>query len=120
MQLWRQGRVRTVERVDDAVAADVLVLEHLEQLGCDASLPRECRHYLYVPGELGARAVAHALEAGGEGWWADVEDVNGCWLVTGAVVTALSDDSVRGTRARLEALAAEHGGEYDGWEAAAD
>jgi hypothetical protein len=46
--------------------------------------------------------------------------VHGCWLVTANVVTALSDAGVRETRAWLHALAAEHGGEYDGWEAAAD
>jgi hypothetical protein len=111
--------VRTVERVDDAVVADGLVLAHLEQLGCDPAVPRECRHYVYLPGEHGARAVAHALRAGAD-WWADVEDVDGCWLVTGVAVTALCPEAVRETRAWLEALAAEHGGTYDGWEAAAD
>jgi hypothetical protein len=119
MQVWRQGRVRTVERVDDAVVADRLVLTHLDRLGCDATLPRECRHYLYLPREIGARAVAQAVEAS-DGWCAEVEDVHGCWLVTANVVTALSDAGVRETRAWLHALAAEHGGEYDGWEAAAD
>jgi hypothetical protein len=35
-------------------------------------------------------------------------------------VTALDDDVVRDTRTWLQLLAAEHGGAYDGWEAAAD
>jgi hypothetical protein len=119
MQVWRQGRVRAVERVQDALEADSLVLTHLTRLGCDPASPRECRHYVYVPAEVGARAVARSLRTA-EGWDADVEEVRDCWLVTATTVTGLTDDSVRDTRLRLEALAHDHGGEYDGWEAAAD
>lgn len=118
MELWRQGTVHTVERVRCPRDADALVLDHLSRLGCDPSAPRECRHYLYVRGELGARAVAHALVH--DGWDAAFEDVGDAWLVTASVVTALSGDLVRDTRARLELLAADFGGHYDGWEAAAD
>jgi len=119
MDLWRQGRVRAVERVQDAVEADDLVLTHLQQLGCDPRQPRECRHYLYVPGELGARSVASSLNSADD-WDADVEEVRDAWLVTATTVTGLDQKVVRGTRARFERLALDHGGEYDGWEAAAD
>jgi regulator of ribonuclease activity B len=119
MGIWRQGRVRTVERIQDAVEADTLVLAHLARLGCDPRRPRECRHYLYVPGELGARSVASSLSAAGD-WDAEVEEVRDAWLVTASTVTGLDDDVVRVTRARFERLASDHGGEYDGWEAAAD
>lgn len=119
MQLWRQGKVQAVERVQCPLEADALVLDHLERLGCDPSEPRECRHYVYVPGELGARAVARSLN-GSEGWDAEIEEVDDAWLVTASVVTNLSRTIVRDTRARLELLAGDHGGEYDGWEAAAD
>ena len=119
MGIWRQGRVRAVERVQDAVEADTLVLAHLAQLGCDPQQPRECRHYLYVPGELGARSVASSLNSAAD-WDAEVEEVRDAWLVTATTVTGLDDDVVRGTRARFEQLASDHGGEYDGWEAAAD
>ena len=118
MQLWRQGRVRAVERVACPLEADALVLDHLTRLGCDPAQPRECRHYLYVPYELGAHAAARWLNA--SGWDAEVEEVAGAWLVTGTTVTTLSGDSVRDTRVLLEELAADHGGAYDGWEAAAD
>jgi hypothetical protein len=119
MERWRPGRVRAVERVHDAVEADTLVLAHLVQLGCDPGEPRECRHYLYVPGEVGARSVASRLNSADE-WDAEVEEVSDAWLVTATTVTGLDGDVVRDTRARFEQLAYDHGGEYDGWEAAAD
>jgi hypothetical protein len=104
--------------VDCPLEADALVLDHLARLGCDPAQPRECRHYVYVPGELGARAVARSLNA--TGFDAECEQVVDAWLVTATKTTPLSDDFVRRTRERFEALAADHGGEYDGWEAAAD
>ena len=119
MGIWRQGRVRAIERVQDAVEADTLVLAHLTQLGCDPQQPRECRHYLYVPGELGARSVASTLNSADD-WDAEVEEVRDAWLVTATTVTGLDAVVVRDTRARFERLASDHGGEYDGWEAAAD
>lgn len=119
MELWRQGTVRAVERVESTFEADARVLDHLARLGCDPSHPRECRHYLYVPGELGARAVAHSLNAT-DGWDAEYEEVPNAWLVTAMTVVGLNDEVVRDTRVRLEELAHDFGGEYDGWEAAAD
>lgn len=116
--LWRPGQVHAVERVTDASEADVRVLDHLARRGCDPSQPRECRHYLYVPGEYAARAVALALAD--EGWDADVEETAESWLVTATTCSALSVASVRETRSRFEHLAWDHGGAYDGWEAAAD
>jgi hypothetical protein len=115
---WRPGRVRAIERIEDPTEADARVLDHLAKLGCDPSQPRECRHYLYLPDEDAAGVVANALAAGGLD--AQVEEVAGGWLVTAGTVTVLDDRTVRTTRVRLERLAAEHGGEYDGWEAAAD
>ena len=97
--LWRQGPVRAVERVDDAVEADALVLDHLARLGCDPAQPRECRHYFYLPGEPGARAVARSLVR--EGWDDDVEEIRDAWLVTATAVVGLNVEVVRSTRARL-------------------
>ena len=118
MQLWRQGRVRAVERVACPLEADALVLDHLARLGCDPSRPRECRHYFYVPTENGAQAVADSLVR--DGWDAEAEHTPEAWLVTATTVSGLTVETVRRTRTRLERLAGEHGGEYDGWEAAAD
>jgi hypothetical protein len=118
MRLWRPGSVQTVERVDDASEADARVLDHLARLGCDPAEPRECRHYLYLPAEPGAAAVASELRA--DGWDTEYEAVRDAWLVTAMTHTRLDDGVLRTTRLRLELLAADHGGEYDGWEAAAD
>jgi hypothetical protein len=119
MEVWRQGRVRAVERIDSALEADVRVLDHLSRLGCDPTEPRECRHYLYVPGEHRAEEVARTLNSS-DGWDAEYEQVANLWLVTATTFTGLNDTVVRDTRVRFEALANIHGGEYDGWEAAAD
>jgi hypothetical protein len=119
VQLWRQGRVRAVERIASPAEADVRVLDHLASLGCDPAQPRECRHYFYVPAGPGAHAVARTLNAR-DGWDAEVEEVRDAWLVTATTVTRLDHQLVRTTRRGMEELASHHGGAYDGWEAAAD
>src|SRR4051794_7379999 len=119
MRHWREGRVRVVERIADATEADARVLDHLAKLGCNPSEPRECRHYVYVAAEPGARALAGELNRD-DGWFADCEELRDSWLVTATIFMGLTDDLVRATRRRLEQLASHHGGEYDGWEAAAD
>lgn len=116
MRPWRRGR-RTVERVEDAAEADERVLDHLVQLGCDPAAPRESRHFLYLPARAGAEAVAEALS--GDGWETAVEESGEVWLVVASRVRALTSGLVHETRARLEAIASDHGGLYDGWEAAA-
>ena len=111
-----QGKTSpAVERVDDACEADERVLDHLARLGCDPSQPRETRHFLYLPEQPGAEAVARAL--GADGWSTSVERSEGAWLVVATRARTLTVDLVRETRARLAALATEHGGLYDGWEA---
>jgi regulator of ribonuclease activity B len=111
-----QGKTTpAVERVDNAYAADERVLDHLARLGCDPSEPRESRHFLYLPAQDGAQAVARAL--GTDGWSTSVERSEGVWLVVATRARTLTLDVVRETRAQLAALASEHGGLYDGWEA---
>jgi hypothetical protein len=117
-RLWRGKPVRAVERIPDGREADERVLDHLAKLGCDPGAPRETTHYLYVPRETGAAAVATVL--GREGWRTRIERCGeGSWLVVAARACALTSAYVRETRRALETLAAEHGGIYDGWEAEA-
>lgn len=81
--------------------------------------PRHWVHYVYFADEAGARSAARAIEragwtlqtvdaaANGDGWVviADQHDV----VVTPA--------SVQSARSLFERVAAEAGGDYDGWEA---
>jgi hypothetical protein len=116
--VWRGFRgsdVRAVERIDDAFEADERVLVHLAKLGCDPLLPRETSHFLYFRASTGAESVAATLRA--DGWATRVEESDGAWLLVGRHVATVTSRAVQETRRRLEALAAEHGGFYDGWEA---
>lgn len=121
MAWFRGGRAHAVERIDDATAADERVLDHLARLGCDAATPCVSTHFVYVLGHAGAEAIATKLR--GDGWQTTVEpedevDID-MRLVTATRRTTLDSSSVRRTRTRLEALAAEHDGVYDGWQATA-
>jgi hypothetical protein len=106
-----------VERVADPTVADERVLMHLRGLGCDTKTPRGVRHYIYLPAADHAAAVASVLER--EGWETSVQEDGNVWLVVAACLRVLSEQMVRETRDRLEALAALHDGQYDGWEAEA-
>ena len=106
-----------VERVADPTVADERVLVHLRGLGCDTKEARGVRHFIYLPAEAEATAVAGVLER--EGWETSVQEGENVWLVVAACLRVLTGPMVRETRARLEALAAMHDGQYDGWEAEA-
>jgi len=122
---WRAaGRsVRAVERIDDGTEADERVLDHLARLGSDPSRPCETTHFVYLPREAEASQVAETLRR--DGWLTRVDQcvdpgLEGEWLVVAARAIALSSSGVRDTRRRLETLAAQYGGVYDGWEAKAN
>jgi Regulator of ribonuclease activity B len=118
MPWFRGGHVQTVERIDDSAEADERVLAHLAELGCDERTPCRSTHFVYLPQRAGADAVAAAL--GDDGWVTTLESCDdGWWLVAATHRSALTSTVVRSTRRRLEALAGEHGGLYDGWEATA-
>jgi hypothetical protein len=70
------------------------------------------QHYIYVSGAQAASAVAQTLER--EGWETSVRDDGETWLVSANCLRVLTGPLVGETRARLEALAAAHDGEYDG------
>ena len=110
----RQAHVRRVERVDDRWDADVRVLEALRELGTDPARPHGVRHFLYVPDRFGAMQVSATLAE--EDWETSVQESEDVCLVVAARSQALLEPLVRRTRMRLESLAAEYGGQYDGWE----
>ena len=85
--------------------------------GSAAIRPRRARRITFCisPPGADADAVAHALDA--DGWSTTVEQSEGAWLVVATRARTLTVELVHETRARLAALASEHGGLYDGWEA---
>jgi len=116
MPLWGGRTVHAVERIRDGSEADLRVLDHLAQLGCDPDAPREVTHYVYLRKQNDAAVVADILER--DGWHTAVESCEDTsFIVLATRIGALSTSVVKETRRLLEALAAEHGGIYDGWEA---
>jgi hypothetical protein len=104
-----------MELVEDPAVADSKVLEHLRDLGCDTRQARGIRHFIYLPTDEAATAVAQVLER--EGWETIVKEAEDAWLVVAGCFRVLSEPLVREIRSRLASLAAAHEGSYDGWEA---
>lgn len=75
------------------------------------------QHYLYFPRRGRARGVARTLsEEGYDVKWGRAA-MGRVWLVLARHKVVPSEDVIDNLRQRMEALAAESGGEYDGWEA---
>lgn len=109
-----KGRPKTPQE------ADALALRHLASGGADLAQPRHVIHFLYFAGETGARAAAADAEQ--SGWSVAVlgpGDAVDEWTVRADATRVVSAGTVESFRAWFEHVAAEHGGEYDGWEAAA-
>jgi hypothetical protein len=99
--------------------ADRLALRQLAGRGADLSKPRHVIHFLYFPTD---RLARDAVEAIGDTWKTQIEEpteTTGQWCVKADGNRTISPEIVSGFRAWFEKLAAEHHGEYDGWEAAA-
>jgi hypothetical protein len=113
----RRPRPRRVERVQDPWEADLHVLAALRELGCDPGQAHSVRHFVYVPAPaVGDVCATLARDA----WQTSVRELDGTSLVVALRCGPLSEPVVRETRARLETLAAQHGGRYDGWEVDTD
>jgi hypothetical protein len=100
--------------------ADALALRQLAGRGADLAKPRHVIHFLYFSIEADARAAAAAI---GEAAWttaveAPSEEI-AHWCVKADAHRTVGPDTVAAFRIWFEKVAAEHGGEYDGWEAAA-
>lgn len=99
--------------------ADRLALRQLAGRGADLSRPRHVVHFLYFPSE---RQAQEACEAIGDAWNAEIEpptDEVVQWCVRADGHRTLGPETAAAFRAWFTELAERHGGEYDGWEAAA-
>jgi hypothetical protein len=100
----------------DTSDPDAVVLEQLLRAGSDLSKLHEPEFFLYFPLESSAREVAQRLEA--EGYTVSVRPGahnSKSWVCLASKSLILRHVTLVDIRSRLEALAAEFEGEYDGW-----
>jgi hypothetical protein len=98
---------------------DEITLQQLRALGADLERPRHVLHFLFFDTESSARTVARETEAAGyETTILDPNERVPQWGVRAETNRVVNESTVRAVRAWFEVLASEHGGEYDGWEAA--
>jgi hypothetical protein len=118
----QQPRVEQARAQESVTDADQLIVDELRGLGADLAQPREIVHYLYLPSEEAASTASQTLRDAG--YAADVRFAAGPpganpWLVLATKEEILSAESARAARDHVSSVAAAHGGDYDGWEAAA-
>jgi regulator of RNase E activity RraB len=96
---------------------DAKLIERLRRSGADPFRPHAVDFFLAMPSAAAAQQVAARL--GADGFSVDVREVSGnpghAFSVHAQKSMQLSLDVVRENSARFRAIAAEHGGRYDGW-----
>jgi len=93
----------------------VALMEHGDPL----DVPRNFRHYVYFDAEGAARACVGGIGAVGlRGASAAVDRSDDKYVVVVSHESPADPDSAHAAAEAIRALAARHGGEYDGWEAA--
>ena len=100
-----------------AAELDLLLVRRLRSVGEDLTRPRPIAHFLDFEHEADARSAATELEAAG--YEATVSPPAGDaarWSVRASGRRVVDEATVVAFRAWFERLAAEHRGEYDGWE----
>jgi Regulator of ribonuclease activity B len=102
-----------------AEQADQLTVQKLAGMGADLSRPRQIVHFLELWSGLAVEEAQTALERAGYEVTVDRPDEETThYLVRATAVRVVSSTTVPAFRTWFERLAAEHGGEYEGWEAA--
>jgi regulator of RNase E activity RraB len=100
---------------------DLEILEALEEHGADLSEPYEVRVNLSFPSEAEAEAAGSELEDAGYDVVAfEAAGEEEPWTIRATRELSVGRDNVAGFRSRFADLAERHGGEFDGWEAAAE
>lgn len=113
-------RIRHKGKPKTTQEADALALRQLAGRGADLAQPRHVIHFLYFAEESDAHAAAEVSKGAG---WSTTVDPPGenvtVWTVRADATRIVSTTTVESFRAWFEGVAAEHRGEYDGWEASA-
>jgi hypothetical protein len=100
--------------------ADALALRQLESRGANMTKPRHVVHFLLFDDEASATAASETIRA--TSWRASVEaptETRAEWAVRADDERIVSVDTIASYRTWFEQIAAQHHGEYDGWEAKA-
>jgi hypothetical protein len=100
--------------------ADALALRQLESRGANMTKARHVVHFLLFGDEADAQAASETIRA--TSWRASVEaptETRAEWAVRADDERIVSADTVASYRSWFEQVAAQHHGEYDGWEAKA-
>jgi hypothetical protein len=104
--------------------ADRQVLNQLIQLGSDLRKERHSIHYFYFETEAGAdearKELARMQFEARAGAQLESEPTSRRWPVIAERTEVIDEKVIRILRKPLTEIAKRHGGEYDGWEAAAD
>ena len=112
---------RVLAEEPDPVRRDEGVVAALRDAGADLGRGRETIVYLSFPSEEAARGAARELGVKGfDVKIAPPDEQVREWSVRGTQWLIVHEASIAIMRGRMTAIAAAHGGEYDGWEAAAD
>jgi regulator of ribonuclease activity B len=99
---------------------DRLSLKELRGRGADLTRPRHVLHFLYFADESAARRAAEAVAAAGyEVSVIGPDERVSEWGVRAETTRVVNESTVHAFRSWFQQVAAEHEGEYDGWEAAA-
>jgi regulator of RNase E activity RraB len=104
-----------LKRRPRSVDGDLRVLEELKKRGMDLGQPRAVEHFLYFPSGESAHAAAWRLPS--QGYSVRVEDRRDFnkWALLANIESDVTAETITSQRSFLTTVAAEHGGEYDGW-----
>lgn len=98
-----------------ATSLDGKVIAQLRRAGSDLSQPHDIDFFLYFPTEQAARAAALALDGRGFAVETGKAAQGPKWLMQLTRRMHPVERDLVALRRELDALAARHGGEYDGW-----
>ena len=94
---------------------DSTVLTNLEEAGSDLSKPHDLEFFLYFPDESAAEAAAEDMRARGYEVQVRPSEDGTDWLCFAEKTMVPDYEAIRDISRDFEAIAAAHGGEYDGW-----
>lgn len=115
------GFLDRIRKVGAPQSADDLLLSQLAALGADLSQPRHVLHYLYFGDEASATAAERQVASAGYETTLNPPDESiPQWSLRAETHGVVNGSTIEAIRTLFETVAEEHGGEYDGWEAAAE